>query len=128
MTTTILDAPDEAVLNAAGEIFLRMNLKGSVSFDPDFLDKPYFSFIAKVAPLDAYASGSGESLAAAVRQYQRRADELRANPPEKKLSKPNEVRDAALALVADMKRDHPDYDGPAIDDLAEKISALPVKE
>jgi flavin-binding protein dodecin len=126
-----LESRHEAAFNAASEALVELGFKASISFDPDFIGgKPYFALTGRIDPMEQYATGSSqESLTNAARQFVDRANEAIANPPPKVLATAAATKDAAKELIEEYRRKEGDRTvlDPILDEIADRIEALPVK-
>jgi hypothetical protein len=121
----LLTPAQESALDAAGKVLVELGIPASISFDTRFTATRPFCFTAWADFNGHYIAKSDVSLIAAVKQWMDEANRSAAAP--KPLDAPA-VKQAVVALVDELRRDHPDYVGPAIDELADRIAALPVKQ
>jgi hypothetical protein len=123
MTQLILTSVQEAALNAAGEALTDLGLNcylrryGNGNFSvfgyPDETDKGPTIHITHKA-----------TMAEAMQAFIAKVEEERGKPVL--IAKPAEVKSAVAGMIDEL-REVPSYD-PALDELADKVAALAVKE
>jgi hypothetical protein len=116
----------------AGDVLAALGFSCSLSMSSSYKDDTWtFSFTAKVPGIETeeYVSKVAKSLGSAAQKFAEKANDIIANPPPVLLRDPAAVKDAALALVNEYRATGtPPSDENFVDELADRIAALPVKE
>lgn len=124
--TIEISSAQEAAFNAAVEAIIELGaLNGSLSVQPPWSgsDSPLILFTAKVEGMGVYISGSGKTGAEALKEWAERTNEELANPTVQPIRSAVRVKETVAAIVDEYRGSD-----AKLDELADRIAALPVRE